>query len=168
MGRRHSADVEPHLQRKHLIERERAELAGVVIIDAQAVVLREVYVQEAPKGIDRLTRLLFRFLGHGGLVSGALPLLALPSAILMRLGYVLLRLITLEGYEEQRSLELARSLSLLIGVPMSSPIEESVRVALHMDLVPCPECGRSLQRHAPRCVYCGAKFPRGVADTASE
>jgi hypothetical protein len=112
--------------------------------------------------------LLFRFLGRGGVTSQALPLLTLPFSALWRLWAPVLRFITLEGDEEKRSLELATSLSLLIGVPLSSPTQEGVRAALHMDLVPCPECGRSIQRHAPKCVYCGATFPRGVADTVSD
>ena len=135
-----------------------------------AIVVNEVdWFNIAIKLKDRSAPLLlFRFLGHGGVVSEALPLLALPSTVLLRLGYLVLQFLSLEGDEEQRSLELATSLSLLIGAPLSSPTEEAVRVALHRDLVPCPECGRSIQRHAPRCVYCGAKFSKGVADTVSE
>jgi hypothetical protein len=121
-----------------------------------------VKVRETPEPL-----LLFRFLGHGGLASQALSLLTVPFSALRRLWAIVLRVITLEGDEEQRSLELATSLSLLIGVPLSSPTEEDVRRALHMVPVPCPECGRSIQRHAPKCVHCSAKFPNGVADTVS-
>ncbi len=60
------------------------------------------------------------------------------------------------------------SLSALMGVPIGLPTEQGVRVAVHMDFVPCRECGRSIQRHALRCVCCGAKSPRGVADTVSD
>ena len=108
--------------------------------------------------------LLFRFLGEGGLVSEAAVLLPPLSAI----GGWLLRLVILEGDEESRSLELVRALLRLLEVPLSSPMEQSVQQALHADLVPCPECRRAVQRHAQHCVYCGASFPRGAADTVSD
>jgi len=118
-----------------------------------------IQLREAPSPL-----LLFRFLGQGGLVSEAAA--ALP--VVYWAADWLLRLVTLEGDEELRSRELVHALVRLMEVPLSSPIELGVQQALHPDLVPCPECGRAILRHAPHCVYCGASFARGAADTVSD